>query len=367
MSLESLCLDAVTCRVCFSKHGLRSAYVDLAQPRWVGPQYWSADPRIVILMLNPGEGKLREENKFFRKILWQFKERQAKLCDVFNYQKADMPNWGRGKFWAFYVEGLGLPIDEIAFANVAWCATKGNEYPRRMLQECFKRHTFGLLKFLKPHAVLLSGAPTHTFMSEVLTAAPNARMLPALHYAHREGTERNARELVRLAEDLRQLGFGGGKSTGPVKHFTSPTRQRQRSRPSQVSNPVPKASGMTSKGALRSAEIARQIGMKPTSRLGNGKYLHEKTRTQNISATVFHSKGYDCVGFAGSKGTDDKRQWVLQRDAKWRKLDFLPHQKRPEDNKTFSTYIKKFDPLPDGKVNPELHQTYKWVLKRFNT
>ena len=150
MSLESLCHDAVACRVCFNRHGLRSAYVNIAQPRWVGPQYWSANPRIVILMLNPGAGKSHEENKFFKKILWQFKERQAKLCDVFDYQKADMPNWGRGKFWAFYIEGLGLPIDEIAFANLAWCATEGDKYPRRMLQECFERHTFGLLKFLKP-------------------------------------------------------------------------------------------------------------------------------------------------------------------------------------------------------------------------
>ena len=46
---------------------------------------------------------------------------------------------------------------------------------QRMLRECFERHTFGLLKFLKPHAVLLSSAPTHSFKSEVLTAAPSAR------------------------------------------------------------------------------------------------------------------------------------------------------------------------------------------------
>ena len=121
---------------------------------------------------------------------------------------------------------------------------------------------------------------------------------------------------------------------------------------------------MSSSAALRSAEIARQLGMKPTSKSGNGRYLMEKTETEQIRVAVFHSYGSDHVGFVGSRA---KRQWVIQKDTRWRRLGFQPHQAYPESAKNDATYIKKFAPLPDGKVNPELRRTYEWVLSEFKT
>src|SRR5262249_38324031 len=74
-------------------------------------------------------------------------------------------NWGirQGRFMKFYLDGLNLELDEVAFANVAWCSTAGNRYPPDMLKLCFAKHTRQLLKGLDPEVVLLSGSQVHSF------------------------------------------------------------------------------------------------------------------------------------------------------------------------------------------------------------
>ena len=113
-----------------------------------------------------------------------------------------MPNWGHGRFRTFYIEGLGLRLDEIAFANIAWCATSGNRYPQLMLTECFDRFTRRLIELLSPTHVLLSGSKTHAFTSKVRAAAPKADVIEMLHYAHREGHDKEKIELDRVRASL---------------------------------------------------------------------------------------------------------------------------------------------------------------------
>ena len=214
-AFEALSAKAVKCRVCFERFDVKPALIDVAQPRWVGSKYWSTRPRIVIVMLNPGSGEARDGSADTRSLnsLKAFAQSRGSLSAVLQHQAADMPNWGRllrteeGKpnghqFTTFYLKGLNLKLEEIAFANVAWCATSGNKYPSGMLSTCFERHTQPLLKLLAPDAVLLSGSATHRFAASIRPDVPDAKVIPMMHYAHREGANVEATELARVRAQL---------------------------------------------------------------------------------------------------------------------------------------------------------------------
>lgn len=198
-SLTALCRHAVECRYCFEKFGVAAPLIDIAQPRWVGSKYWMANPRILILMLNPGSGDGRRDGKDarFRNILHAFKNGSASLNDIFEHQVQDMPNWGnKGRFLKFYKEGLGLNLSDVAFGNIAWCPTKENKYPPKMLARCFTTHTDSLIQILDPEVVVLSGTNTHCFEKNI--KKPNRRIIKTLHYAHRKGREAQQKELARV-------------------------------------------------------------------------------------------------------------------------------------------------------------------------
>ena len=187
--LLDLARDAVRCRVCFESLPLQPAFVDLAQRRWVGPRYWSAEPRIVVILVNPGAGRgwADQRNEKLRRLLREFASDQTKLDAVLKYQRDDLPNWGRGRFWRFYIDGVGLDPDQIALANNAWCATRGNRYPSRMLSECFSRHTARLLSTLVPEVVILAGAGAQRFARRIERVLPACNLVETLHYSHRKG------------------------------------------------------------------------------------------------------------------------------------------------------------------------------------
>jgi len=198
-SLTALCHRAVRCRCCFEKLEVSAPLIDIASPRWVGPKYWEANPRILILMLNPGSGDGRRDGKdaHFRNILHAFKNGSASLNDIFEHQVQDMPNWGnKGRFLKFYEEGLGLNLSDVAFGNIAWCPTKQNKYPSKMLARCFTTHTDSLIQILNPDVVLLSGKNTHHFEKDI--QKPNRRIIKTLHYAHRKGRDAQQKELARV-------------------------------------------------------------------------------------------------------------------------------------------------------------------------
>jgi hypothetical protein len=131
-----------------------------------------------------------------------------------------MPNWGRGRFISFYLDGLQLRLSHVALANVAWCATSGNKYPESMLNTCFDLHTAKLLSALNPDLVLLSGSKTHNFAAQAHLAIPRAQIVPMLHHAHRKGRAAEVAELERvrnvIAQITRQLAADRGAAAAPT-------------------------------------------------------------------------------------------------------------------------------------------------------
>jgi hypothetical protein len=200
LAVEHLYREASHCRRCFEQLGLKAPTIDIAQPRWVGRDYWTCRRRVLILMINPGSGANRRDDADLRmrNALHKFRDGTAALREILDRQVDDMPHWGKGRFWGFFVEGLGLVMDEIAFANIAWCATSDNSYPRGMLSECLDRFTARLVKLLQPTHILLSGAATHQFTVRIQEAAPHANVEPVLHYADRRGHEVRAAEVARI-------------------------------------------------------------------------------------------------------------------------------------------------------------------------
>ena len=206
-AVETLYQSAMACTACFSSNSeLHLATIDLPQPRWVGAAYHASKPRVLVVMLNPGQGDgpQLEQNLRLKHLLHQYKRREANFGEVMAFQRQHMPIWGRpqGRFLPFYTTALGLKLDELSLLNVALCATKENKYPRHMLSRCFETHTSAVAVTLQPDVVLLSGSASHSFLPAFAQRMPQARVLPMLHYAHREGSQVEAQEHARIRTAL---------------------------------------------------------------------------------------------------------------------------------------------------------------------
>lgn len=206
-NFKAVTVTAVACRSCFADLPVKSALINIAQPRWVGPSYWASKPRVAIVMLNPGSGETRGDSKHedspekrSLRLLQSFASGEGSLSAVFEHQAHDMPNWGNGRFVSFYLTGLSLQQKDLAFANVAWCATSGNKHPSAMLKRCFVLHTAKLLRALAPNLILLSGSGTHRFARGIQSFVPGARVISMFHYAHRKGADAEATELARVRQ-----------------------------------------------------------------------------------------------------------------------------------------------------------------------
>ncbi len=192
--------SAADCNHCFDTiPGLERVALGLPKPRWIGSRYWAACPRVVIVLLNPGDSsKLGEDwNRRERKRFEAFFERgdYDQLREYFRTRRDEefSGTTAAKPVFSWYESTFGLVFEEIAQINMAWCALMGNKY-RRMLQPCFERHTGRLLQALEPHAVLLSGNDTHRFEREIKDLLPGVHVQKTLHYAHREGRDREAAE-----------------------------------------------------------------------------------------------------------------------------------------------------------------------------
>jgi hypothetical protein len=177
----------------------------------VGPHYFDAEPRILVVLLNPasGNGYAKKSNPEYLKHLQAYQSGVMALRELFGRQKADMPKWGRGRFWSFYIEHLSLVLEETAFANIAWCASGDNSYPDWMLDNCFQRHTEHLIRELSPGLVLLSGGNIQGFESSIRRVVPDALVRPIPHYAHWKGRlweEERIKPVRELIAELRQRG-----------------------------------------------------------------------------------------------------------------------------------------------------------------
>lgn len=160
-------------------------------------------------MLNPGSGAGRRDGADLRlrALLSEFRTGTATFRALQRQQAADIRNWGRGRFAAFVIDGLDLDLERTALANVAWCATHANQYPRRMLEACYSRFTVRLLTHLNPDVVILSGVATHTFESRIKKELPATLTIKTLHFAHRLGRVAEVQEIARVRAALRELGL----------------------------------------------------------------------------------------------------------------------------------------------------------------
>lgn len=206
-TIDTLFKASMLCRVCFDQHWAEPALIDVAQPRLIAPAYFSAAVAVMVVSLNPGAGNTpekREDNRLFRQVLHDYKEGRKGLRDLFAFQRQSIPQWGwpRGRFVRFYIDGMGLTLDEIALANIGWCADGRNKWPKRMLSHCFQHHTRSLLQIVCPKVVILSGSGTHHYATEIQRVLPNCSVVQTLHYAHRKGREKERAELLRVRNQI---------------------------------------------------------------------------------------------------------------------------------------------------------------------
>jgi hypothetical protein len=205
--VEKVCREAVPCRRCFEQNLVQAAHIDIAQPRWIGPQYFAASVRVLIVSLNPGAGNTPEKQRSnvpFRQVLHDYRDGRKTLRDLFEFQRQYIPRWGTppGRFVRFYMDGLGLTLDEIALANIAWCADARNKWPGPMLSQCFRFHTGNLVAAIRPDVAILSGSGTHRYAPEIGGLVPTCRVVCTMHYAHREGKDAERTELQRVRNEI---------------------------------------------------------------------------------------------------------------------------------------------------------------------
>ena len=169
-AFERICAEAVVCDRCFSKFGVARASVDLAQPRYVGPKYWTATDRRLFLMINPGSGNGSSSDQAMRRDIIFYRAQELGLEQLFQRQRQRISEWGRGKFLAF-LEKMGSSLDDVALLNVAWCATQGDKYPSGMLLTCFNAHTRRTLAALSPTMIIACGGPAQKFATSAVSTA----------------------------------------------------------------------------------------------------------------------------------------------------------------------------------------------------
>ena len=192
LSFDKICKSAVQCRDCFKDQYLKvkASYIDIAQPRYIGVNYFTAHPRILVLMINPAKGV----DPATLNLLREYSSGKLNLVDLFEHQADAMRYWNKD-FEGFYFHKIGLIKEETAFANVAWCSTEDNKYPSRMLERCFRKHTKPLIDSLKPDLILLSGSTTYKF-----DRFKDIQTIKTLHYAHRKGHHAENAEMSRIRE-----------------------------------------------------------------------------------------------------------------------------------------------------------------------
>ncbi len=194
------------CRSCFEEMLGEPGFIKIAQPRWIGPEYFTSPFKVLLLLSNPGAGntpKKREANASFRKILSGYRDGEIDLREFLDFQRQLMQQWGSppGRFLDFYVYGPGLRINELAIGNIAWCSEKDNN-PSKMLSKCFQYHTKELINLLQPHVVILAGRKAQRFEADVKMTVPSPSIVRSLHHAHRGGKAKDHLEYARIKEAL---------------------------------------------------------------------------------------------------------------------------------------------------------------------
>lgn len=218
---EELCRAATKCRHCFKDKAIGAIppmfspgnSFDVAQPRYVGEEYWTTPTRVVLLLMNPGAGGSKgrvEIDATVASQLRDFRDKVADLQSIFDFQFEDMGKWSGGCFDRHYFDDRGLLRARTAILNVAWCPTLGTledvkkgskpKPPASMLDACWERFTVPALALLKPHLVVAAGHVAQGFARRYQQSEPSVEVLECLHHsfaATRGGQNEENRRLVR--------------------------------------------------------------------------------------------------------------------------------------------------------------------------
>ena len=121
-SLEHIAKHAVGCDYCFGNLGVEHAQISIAQPRWCGPNYQRAIPKVAVVVTNPAGGRIRSAaiHQHLQLLLEKFCDGGVTFCEVFDGQRDDLENFGRRRFKPFIEQGLGFDLNDIALLNIAW-------------------------------------------------------------------------------------------------------------------------------------------------------------------------------------------------------------------------------------------------------
>lgn len=179
-AIEAVFHEAMKCRKCFDQNVAESAFIDVAQPRWIGPRYFDSSVKVLIVSLNPGAGNTPEKQRLnvpFRQVLHDYKDGRKSLQDLFAHQKQYIPRWGTpsGRFVRFYMDGMELRLDEVALANIAWCGDARNKWAGPMLSQCFHVHTSRLVAAICPGIAILSGSAAHKYAKKIEGLIPGCK------------------------------------------------------------------------------------------------------------------------------------------------------------------------------------------------
>ena len=110
--IDSLYRGATNCRECFEGNPrVEAPIIDVAQPRWIGSEYFRARPRIVFVPLNPGAGSrgTEEGNRVARELLLRYRDGKAALDEVLTFQRDHMKSWGKPPASSSRPEVRGYP------------------------------------------------------------------------------------------------------------------------------------------------------------------------------------------------------------------------------------------------------------------
>tara|TARA_B100000315_G_C14538825_1_gene569790 strand:+ start:145 stop:786 length:642 start_codon:yes stop_codon:yes gene_type:complete len=206
-SFNKLFNKAIHCDDCFLKKLAIQSKGNIPQPRWIGPLYKKTMPRILVMLLNPGSGKGYKKYQETGTVplndpLNDYKEGNKSLEEYFYFQRKDMEEWGHGKFVRFYEKWLGLNFNKVAFANIAWCATENNNYPNKMLNNCYQKFTNRLIQLLKPTTIVLSGVTTWGYEKILRSADDDIRVIKMWHYANRKSENENKNHIIKVKQIL---------------------------------------------------------------------------------------------------------------------------------------------------------------------
>jgi len=209
-AIDQIFCEAIRCRKCFDQQLVAPAFIDVAQPRWIGLRYFAARTKVVIILLNPSAANKPEKQQAnipFRQLLYDYRDGKKSLKEFLSSQRQYIQQWGNPpeRFVEFYIGGIGLDLDKAAIANIAWCADARNKHPSEMLLQCFRIHTSRLIGAIAPDIAILSGSDTHKYASDINEIVPSCRILYTMHYSHREGHSAERAELQRVRKEIENI------------------------------------------------------------------------------------------------------------------------------------------------------------------